>query len=300
MGSYPAMKKGSITARIFGGLGNQMFIYSNARAIALRNNVPLYLDTVSGFRNDPYQREWSLQHFNIQFCQASRADMFDFAGGKIARRLIKMGNNAGLLHNYLVEPDGTRFHPDVNSFQISGKKWIEGYWQSPQYFEDVAEFIRSDFQLKTPLSAEASKMLAQIGDTNAVCLHARRLRNILVGEETSKIKSLTLEYYQKSIQMIGGQVKNPHFFCFSDVPEWLEQNLKIPFPHTMVVFNQGRDDRNYEDFALMCACKHFVISNSTYAWWAAWLGHHPDKTVLTPRPAFWDNQDILPPIWIHI
>lgn len=287
-------------ARIFGGLGNQMFVYAHARATALRNEIPLLLDTVSGFKNDPYCREWSLQHFNIQIKEATESDSFDYPGGRIVRGLLKAGNRAGVLHNYIMEPDAVKFHPEMAERKITRKTWVEGYWQSPRYFEEFAQVIRNDFQLITPLSTAATDMLEQINRVNAVGLHARRLRNILVGEEHSKIKSLSLDYYRKAIKFIAEKVDNPHFFCFSDAPEWLEQQLEIPFPHTMVTFNQGRDDRNYEDFALMSACNHFVISNSTYAWWAAWLGDDPDKVVVAPDLAFWDNQDILPVNWNRI
>ena len=49
-----------VVARIIGGLGNQMFIYATARALALRIDADLILDTQSGYKNDLFKRNFLL------------------------------------------------------------------------------------------------------------------------------------------------------------------------------------------------------------------------------------------------
>ena len=53
----------------------------------------------------------------------------------------------------------------------------------------------------------------------------------------------------------------------------------------------------------MSQCKHFVVANSTFSWWGAWLGNHQDKLVVRPEP--WNEQepilsDFLPSEWIGL
>lgn len=289
------MKK-AIVARIFGGLGNQLFIYANARAIALRNGAKLYLDTTTGFRDDPYRRFWCLGHFNVQYCEAGLWRSFDFFGGKLARRLTRDLNRGLGPYNYLTERNFERFDPAITRFNVHRLTWVEGYWQSPRYFEDVAPEIRKELQITTPPGPDSLRVAGAMHACNAVCLHARRLRNVLVGEAQAKIKTLGPDYYRRAIARMAEQVDNPHFFCFSDDPAWLKAELDIPFPHTLVTHNHG-DEKNFEDLWLMQQCRHFILSNSTFPWWAAWLGNAADKIVLAPGLEYWDCKDILAEGW---
>lgn len=50
-------------------------------------------------------------------------------------------------------------------------------------------------------------------------------------------------------------------------------------------------------------CKHFVIANSSFSWWGAWLSRHGGKIVVAPRRWFGDGSDegdIVPPGWVRL
>lgn len=289
--------KKPIIARVFGGLGNQMFIYANARAIALRNQSPLLLDVVTGFRNDPYRRSWGLQHFDIQYLEAGNLESFNFTGGKVARKALREFNKNVFEFNYITEKNFEKFDPSIKNLKLRHTTWIEGYWQSPKYFEDHEETIRKELStIISTISEESRKVARNISKSHSVCLHARRLRNELVGEENAKIKTLSLDYYYKAIERIARDHKDVHFFCFSDAPEWLEKNLKIDYPATFVGHNI-EDSKTHEDMWLMSQCQHFIISNSTFAWWGAWLGKNKNKSVISPGYEYWDCKESLPKNW---
>jgi hypothetical protein len=58
---------------------------------------------------------------------------------------------------------------------------------------------------------------------------------------------------------------------------------------------------DYLDMQLMSLCKHNIISNSTFSWWAAWLNPNEDKQVIAPEP--WMDHistDIVPKRWTKV
>ena len=110
----------------------------------------------------------------------------------------------------------------------------------------------------------------------------------------------TEDYYKNAINFIINKVKNPVFFTFSDDGEWIENNIDLNFPTVPVNIN-GVEEA-HEELRLMMSCKHFIIANSTFSWWGAWLSNNPNKYVIAPTPWFntFTKQYSLCPNWIHL
>lgn len=289
-----------IIARLFGGLGNQLFIYATARAMAERTGATLVLDTRTGFRTDDYERQFALQHFDTHYQEATALESFDFPTGRGWRYLFRKSNQFLPLQGqfYLTDLLANEwfFMPDVTRHKPIGWTWLEGYWQSPQYFEAVRPALRQELQVRSPLCAETLRLAEQIQHSNSVCVHLRMLRNYIKGVEVSKANELDIQHYRQGMDLIAQSVDNPYFFCFSDNPDVMEQLLTMPYRITFVTHNRG-DAGAHEDFHLMTLCRHFVLSNSTFGWWAAWLGEREGSVVLSPPLHYWDNRDILPQNW---
>lgn len=96
--------------------------------------------------------------------------------------------------------------------------------------------------------------------------------------------------------------KYPHF----REEEWARQNLRPALPHVHVDINDG--GTGYFDLELMRNCRHHIIANSTFSWWAAWLNEHAEKIVIAPR--IWFNREegdryhtddaLIPGSWLRI
>ncbi|MBK8196444.1 MAG: alpha-1,2-fucosyltransferase [Lewinellaceae bacterium] len=293
------MKK--VIARIFGGLGNQLFIYATARALAHRTGAELVLDTQTGFRYDAYQRKFALNCFHIQFREATPIERFDSPAGRIIRNLLRRINKYLPFRYkfYLVEKvkDKRWFMPEILTIHPSGLIWIEGFWQSPRYFDDIRKQLVKELTIQTPLSLETRNLATLIQSSNSVCVHLRLVRHIVNGEERRADRNLDINHFLRCIAYMAQNLRDPKFFCFSDSPENAVLFRDIPHNITFVTHNTG-DDRAFEDFYLMSLCRHFILSNSTFCWWPAWLNDLPDSIIISPPLHFWDNTDILPTHWI--
>jgi len=98
-------------------------------------------------------------------------------------------------------------------------------------------------------------------------------------------------------------VDNPTFFIFSDDVEWCRKNLNLGYPrHIVDHSHKGYKFTNY--MQLMVECKHYIIPNSSYAWWAVWLNKNKNKHVIAPKNWFNDSSidttDLVPKNWIRL
>jgi hypothetical protein len=112
----------------------------------------------------------------------------------------------------------------------------------------------------------------------------------------------SLHYYQRAIKQLAKIVRDPHIFIFSDDPTWVQSNLFLSYPSTLVTINgPGKD---YADLRLMSLCNHHIIANSSFSWWGAWLCSNAEKQVYAPRQWFRspeiDTSDLIPVIWHKI
>ena len=135
-----------IVTTIAGGIGNQLFMYAAARAMALRKKTDLVLNDVTGFREDKeYKRNFELSCFNISY-EHDRKLSFQYPYAKYFKKVSKLIKHNILSPSYYYLLDSTRNTGiDVRYFNIKGNNvYLDGYWQSEDYFKDFEAEIRKD------------------------------------------------------------------------------------------------------------------------------------------------------------
>jgi Glycosyl transferase family 11 len=133
----------------------------------------------------------------------------------------------------------------------------------------------------------------------SVSLHVRRGDYVTLGDHGLCDQA----YYEAALARITeGLEGEPTVFVFSDDPLWARDNLPLPFNKVVVDFNGPETD--FEDMRLMSLCRHNIIANSSFSWWAAWLNANPGRRVAGPAHWFADpkmhSPDILPTDWLRI
>ncbi len=291
------MSEPCVIARLAGGLGNQLFMYAFNLAMAERNHVPLKLDIRGGFiRDRTYQRQHLLEHILPSVTPASRWESRLFPLGHTMRKLDrKLNARRPLERRYYVQERTMNFDAEIRNLKIVRPTVFNGYWQAPQYFDDlkpsIAERIRFPEALISPVQAEAEKIRSA---GNAVCLAIRRY------EEVPKPKHhiLQLDYFRQAMALIEQSIDKPHYFVFAQDMDWARNNIRSQHP---VTFASEKDLHAgvIQDLYLMTQCRHYILSNSSLHWWAAWLNQSPGKIVIAPARG-WPNTDMLPGYWIQL
>lgn len=266
-----------LVLRIKGGLGNQMFQYAAALGVAIRNEMPLYLDTYTGFARDAYERSYRLQHFNLSSSFLPEHECYDrWQKGRYIRAY------RGRREQFRTRWLGANFDSAVHNFRVRSDVVLEGYWQSPRFFADVAGRIREEFRIQSDLSSQTRAAAREIeGEPGSVSIHLRRLHGCSATGKRVSYSSLVCdnEYYGRAIQHLQPFAGSLQAFVFSDAP-FQAGDLDLPCP--MRVVNHNGPDRDYEDMYLMSLCRHHIIANSSFSWWAAWLGTHEGTVVCAP------------------
>ena len=293
---------GKVIVRIIGGLGNQLFCYAAARRLALANGVELVIDDVTGFiRDRRYFRQYALDHFNIPCRKATHSERLEPLE-RYRRGLMKLQSRSRRFEErcYL-EQEGNDFDERLIYKKVNGTLYLEGYWQSEQYFKDVEQDIRNDLIISQPMDEINKDMAKQITKNNSIALHVRWFDS---PERSETSHNVSFDYYQRAIRLIEERILLPHYFIFSDYPVDACANLTLPADRVTVVTNNRGDEKAYADLWLMSKCQHFITANSTFSWWAAWLGGSHGKIVITPRLKVdrgvntWGFKGLIPDNWL--
>lgn len=281
-----------IVVRLIGGLGNQLFQYALGRRIAHDRDESLKLD-ISGF--ETYKlHEYSLHRFAIRQDFARPEEIAIFAH----RRLQRIRNLMPLRYRSLIAERHFHFDPEVLR-AARRRVYLDGYWQSEKYFESIEGILRSELRFVDEPDEANRRMAETITKANAVSVHIRR-GDYVSDRTTLEVHGIVpLGFYHDAVAVIIKEVEDPHFFVFSDEPEWAEAHLELDRPCTFLSHNGA--DRNFEDLRLMSLCRHHIIANSSFGWWGAWLGRSSRQIVIAPAKWFDDpsrnSKDLIPKRW---
>jgi hypothetical protein len=281
-----------------------MFQYAFGRAIALRHGTSLRFD-LQAIAADT-RRAYNLPVWRIVGKTASGIDLLRMrALNKLSRKLHPSAPY--YRHPTIVEPD---FRFDSNLLQAKRNCWLIGYWQSEKYFSAAAGQIRADFTPVSNISTASCDVEREIlaAGNRSVFLHVRRGDYVCDSHTLEAHGGCSIEYYLRGAELIAQKVSDPHFFMFSDEPEWVRDNLRLPYHTTIVSHNQPGNDfqigREHEDLWLMSRCRHALLANSSFSWWGAWLNGSRERIVIAPHRWFGtlkhDTRDLIPAGWIRI
>jgi hypothetical protein len=181
---------------------------------------------------------------------------------------------------------------------------LEGYFQSEKYFWSIRDILLQELKWKPLIDSENQKTLLDIRNNNSISVHVRRGDYISNSVINSYHGVCDMAYYKDAIARIRSIVNEAVFFVFSDDMEWAKAEFQ-DIPSIRFVENNSGPS-SYMDMMLMSNCKHNIIANSSFSWWAAWLNINSAKIVMAPARWFADKEknhqinDLIPTGWIRL
>lgn len=269
----------SVTVRIGGGLGNQMFQYAFGRALEIKAKRKVIYD-ISSFVGQK-DRKFELLNYNVQgkFCEKPfhLPPYFKFLPLAVfSSKKRKLLREAALARLWIdINKDNFKYYPELLE---KDNVYISGCFFNKQYYENIFSIFFNEFKLITPLTVPNKNLLEQIQATNSVSLHVRRTDYLTFLQEE---EILTKEYYDVAVNYIATKLNLPiHLYIFSDDITWVKSNFNFTHDTTYVDINDNA--HGYFDLELMRSCKHNILANSTFSWWAGMLNCSPGKIIIYP------------------
>ena len=163
---------------------------------------------------------------------------------------------------------------------------LVGFFQSEKWFENAKEEVKAAFPLKHYPEYEGY-----------VSIHVRRGDYVT---NSNSFPPVSREYILRAISNVPWDGK-PYFF--SDDIDWCKNTFR---DFRLAKFESGLNE--FEVLSHMASCSHHIIANSTFSWWGAWLGHNPDRVIVSPSSKEWfgpgfsgsEPVDLIPSNWIQI
>lgn len=297
-----------VGAEMMGRLGNQMFRYAYARAVIERrgcrdalmigfhemrgkNAAEGWCDSLQHFRTLPYtstdrrlftvigspwQRALSLVY---AVCRRGEEKMFKRRVEQVERKWLPLLGRAGLLYM-----NGNDYVFDI---PLKKKTVItRGFFEDPKYFNDIRHILLDEFTPRYPEREHNKELYDVIRTTQSVCVSVRRGDYVSNAAIAKDFNVCGKDYFDRAIRIMRERLDDPVFILFSDDVEWAKDNIRTG----CTTYHERGDDPVWEKLRLMYSCKHFIISNSTFSWWAQYLGREERKIVVAPDRWFAGGQ----------
>lgn len=253
--------------KLQGRLGNQMFQYAFSKS--LKGNV---LFDCSQLETQKFAK-YELDKFNLNIKTIKTKILSEF------EKRHKLKEHFGSLY-------GLELNPPV---------YLDGYFQNEKYFREYKDELIKEFTTNAKMTDEYLKMAEKIEGSNSVLLNFR------IAKDYKKMKwTVNYDYQRKAIEYIKERVQNPEFFVFADDINEVKRSFKTDEKLHFVDLGKNNPDKIYLDLELMKKCKHDIITNSSFSFWAGWLNVNPNKIVIAPDPWIYENDGVAPSDWVKI
>lgn len=288
--------EGSVTIEVMGGLGNQLFQYALGVAIAKRQGLAVHLDP--GWFQVHGDRSLLLPRIDPDLNMVVSNYPELIAKARLSTAMRFPATFETVFTKTLVDRQAGYDKRVLES--VSGMRLI-GYFQSPRYFENVTDQVRASV-----LSASAGKSPEnnyESSTTNrspVIALHVR-MGDYASARQGAYHGQLSADYYQRALAHIRFLANDALIRVFSDGIPSLQFIKEAVGSSVFEIVPRVDDESPLTLLCNMASADAIICANSTFSWWAAFLGDRVGRPVIVPgnwnraRPDL--AKDLFPPHW---
>lgn len=279
---------GKVIVCIREGFGNQLFMYACGYALAKKRDAELVLDTT--LLDNGNFRKLELLKTQVKFDRRiSYGRKEDFLSRALFNK-IKRRKSIGIRTKICKERNAWEYTPEC--FDAWKDIYLYGYWQSYQYFEMYAHELRNMIVPRYDMPVWIYEQIQKVQNEESVAIHIRRGDYVEIG------CTLPFIYYKRAIDEMKQNIPKAKFYVFSDDIKYAREKLENLLEN-IIFWDDKSEENSLNDFFLMSACRHQIIANSTFSWWAAYLNGNGEKRVCAPVYKNW-QENFYPDGWITI
>ena len=275
-----------LVVRITGGLGNQMFQYAFARMLQ-QNGHKVFIHW--------HPHKTKSKHNGYELDTAFKlplSNIIPISNNSFSRSLITWW-----MRKLMRRRDQHVFTYD-SQYLDNKLAYLDGYWQTSQYFEPISHIIRKDFTFKPLSGSKNLELLERLSSQEHCSVHIRR-GDYITHRDLGGICDEA--YYRRALSMLAKRNHKCPLVVFSDDILYSKELLGDYKSAIFCDWNNGIS--SWMDMALMARCAHHIIANSTFSWWGAWLGNTNGTTIApslwTKNPNF-KSTNIIPNNWTRL
>jgi len=263
------MKK--ISVLFFGGLGNQLFQLALAKTLEFKYpNVKFDYVDLTSFHH--IKRTWSLSKLSIKRTKINKFSYLLLNIKRIINRKLPFIAIRILFINIINESKYKYINRQPEKYN---NFIIDGYWQSEKYFLENKKYLIDQF-LKPRIN-----LINQHKASRTVALHIRIGDYIHNKVSNQNHFVCDFDWYKKAINYLYEIDNNFKFILYTDDYEYIKTNYIFDQKYQIIVPEVS--DNDYINLMYMTYSDHFIISNSSYSWWASYLGESSESITIAPK-----------------
>ena len=303
----------TLVTRISNGLGNQLFQYAAAYALAKKLKRKLLIDDESAyFKKKDSLRKYELHNFNLSSQIVDKKYKFNNYLLDTKRKFLKKINFLLTKKKFIIERKDHNKKTSFYKIKVCNPNdilFIEGYFESARYFEETKLDVQNEFLFKSEEIYSSNKYLEIINNNNVVAITIRqhryseqksKLNDILEGKiKSDNFMQNTINYIKRAVNFFDKKINNPKYLIWSN--DFF--NLRQHFNENKFYFVLNEKNKILNDFYLLTKCKYFIVGPTSFGWWGAWLSKYNEKIILRPADSVLNpsnNFDFWPEKWISI